>query len=189
MRFTDPAIQGTPPVRRILRQRRCSGRRCLFGVDTTPARHSRGYAPVPAVRDLSQAPMVSRQDAKAAKNTMKNWRAPHPCVKESRARGSPHNAVIAIEFRHPNRRIKLSHYRTPGSAFAEVHQIALLAELPQYPAGGGSGQRRPDVKYPNAVFFGERTGPAHRAQGNLLARGLHFQGVARRQMRARCAAA
>jgi hypothetical protein len=33
------------------------------------------------------------------------------------------------------------------------------------------------MKYPNAVFFGERTRPAHRAEGDLLTGALHFESV------------
>lgn len=38
------------------------------------------------------------------------------------------------------------------------------------------------MKYPDAVLFGKRTSPTHRAQRNLLTGAFHFQGVAGLQM-------
>ena len=86
--------------------------------------------------------------------------------------------VIPVEHRHQHRRIEKT-LHSPLPRFARSRSSRICCK---HLIGGGGGQGLPGVKYPDAVLFGERTRPAHRAQGDLLAGAFHFQGVAGLQM-------
>lgn len=86
--------------------------------------------------------------------------------------------AIAVE---PPARV-LRYRKILSFALTEIRQIALFPDLLKRLAGNGGRKGLAGVKYPNAVFFGERTSPADRAQSDVFTRCFHLQRVPRFQI-------